>query len=45
LLRTSCPRAGDDPEDSHTPRRTTRIAAGVARSWPAHRLGRARAGP
>ena len=45
LLRTSCARAGDDPEDSHTPRRTTRIAAGVARSWPAHRLGRARAGP
>jgi hypothetical protein len=32
--------AGTDPEDSHTPRRTTRASTGVARSWPAHRLGR-----
>jgi hypothetical protein len=33
---------GADPEDPYEPRRT---AAGVARSWSAHRLGRSRAGP
>ena len=32
-------RAGPDPEDPHTSRRTTRATAGVARSWTAHRLG------
>jgi hypothetical protein len=32
--------AGTGPEDSHTPRRTTRACTGVARSGPAHRLGR-----
>jgi hypothetical protein len=45
LLRTSCPRSGADPEDSHTPRRAARASAPLSRSWPAHRLGRARAGP
>ena len=44
LLRTSCPRTGADPEDPRGSWRTARAAAGVARSWPAHRLGRARAG-
>ena len=31
--------AGADPKDSHTPRRTTRAAYRLSRSWPAHRLG------
>ena len=43
LLRTSCPRSGADPEDSHTPRRTARAASPFSRPRPAHRLGRARA--
>ena len=29
----------------HTPRRTTRAASRLSRSWPTDRLGRARAGP
>ncbi len=45
LLRTSCPRAGADPEDPHTPWRTARAATRLARTGPTHRLGRARAGP
>jgi hypothetical protein len=43
LLRTSCPRAGADPEDPHAFGRTARAASARARSRPAHRLGRARA--
>ncbi len=35
--------AGADPEDSHTPRRTTRAASGLSQSRTARRLGRARA--
>ena len=38
LLRTSCPRTGADPKDPHPFGRTTRTAAGVARTRPAHRL-------
>jgi len=37
--------AGADPQDSRTLGRTTRATTGVTRSWPAHRLGRVRAGP
>jgi ssDNA-binding Zn-finger/Zn-ribbon topoisomerase 1 len=37
LLRTSCPRAGADPENPDASWRTARAATGVARSWPAHR--------
>ena len=36
--------AKPDPEDPDTPRRTTRATTGVARSRPAHRLGRAHPG-
>jgi len=36
--------AGPDLEDPDTPRRTTRATTDVARSWPAHRLGRATPG-
>jgi len=35
---------GPDPEDPHASWRTARAAAGVARSWPAHGVGRTRAG-
>ena len=45
LLRTSCPRSGADPEDPDTSRRTARAASIRAGPRPAHRLGRARAGP
>ena len=45
LLQTSCPRARADPEDFDAPRRTARTSAHLASSWPAHRLGRPRAGP
>jgi len=45
LLRTSCPRAGADPENPHASWRTARATTGVARSWPAHRLGRTRVDP
>jgi len=45
LLRSSCPRAGADPENPYASWRTARAATSVARSWPAHRLGRARADP
>jgi hypothetical protein len=38
-------RTGADPKDPHAPGRTTRTAADLARSWPARRLGRARADP
>jgi len=34
-----------DPKDPHPFRRTTRTAADLARTRPAHRLGRARLGP
>jgi hypothetical protein len=37
--------AGADPENPYASRRTARAATSVARSWPAHRLGRARADP
>ena len=45
LLRTSCPKAGPDPEDSHTPWRTARATVCLSRPRAAHRLGRTRAGP
>ena len=45
LLRTSCPRAGADPENPHASWRTARTTARLSRPWPADRLGRARAGP
>jgi hypothetical protein len=38
-------RPGADPEDHHTSWRTARVASAFACSRPAHRLGRARAGP
>jgi hypothetical protein len=37
--------AGADPQDPHAPGRTVRTATDLARPWPAHRLGRARASP
>jgi hypothetical protein len=36
-------RTGADPKDPHAPGQTTRTAADLSSSWPAHRLGRARA--
>ena len=45
LLRTSCPRAGDDPEDSDPPPPAAQGPARLARPRPAYRLGRNRAGP
>jgi hypothetical protein len=45
LLRTSCPRSGADPENPHALGRTARATSRLSRSWPAHRLGRARADP
>ena len=39
LLRTSCPRAGPDPEDTHTAWRTARATASLAGPATAHRLG------
>jgi len=38
-------RARTDPEDPHALGRTARATTGVARPWPAHRLGRTRADP
>ena len=37
--------AGADPENPHASWRTARAATSVARSWPAHRLGRDRPSP
>ena len=45
LLRTSCPRAGADPENPRASWRTARVASTFTCSWPTHRLGRARADP
>jgi len=44
LLRTSCPRAGADPENPNASRRTVRAAARVAGPGTTHRLGRAHPG-
>jgi hypothetical protein len=43
LLRTSCPRAGADPENPRGFGRTARAAAARPGSRPTYRLGRARA--
>jgi hypothetical protein len=41
LLRTSCPRDGADPQDSHTRRRAAGATTRLAAPGPTHRLGRA----